>query len=65
MRTADVKSENLRYMSMNRLFQLADERKSVWWTSRKRLWSAAFFQNWNARQLKRWLDQGWLLEVIE
>ena len=62
-KSSQVKPENLCFISMETLFRLADEKQSVWWTSRKMLWSAAFFQNWNARQLKRWLENGWIMGV--
>ncbi len=59
-----VKPENLiPIKSMDRLFELADMKKSIWWTGRKILWSAAFFQNWNARQLNHWIKHHYIMEV--
>ena len=63
-KSSQVKPEQLiKICSMERFFQLADMKKSVWWSHRKMLWSAAFFQNWGARQLNRWIIEGWIMEV--
>ena len=63
-KSSQVKPEQLiKIFSMERLFQLADTKQSVWWTHRKRLFPAAFFQNWNARQLRNWIDNRWIMEV--
>ena len=62
-KSSQVKPEQLCLISMETLFQLADEKQSVWWANRKMLWSAAFFQNWNARQLRNYLRNGWIMGV--
>ena len=47
-----------------RIFELADLRKSVWWVSQRKQIPAAFVQNWNARQLDRWVKGQYLMEII-
>ena len=63
-KSSQVKPEQLiKICSMERLFQLADMKKSVWWTPIKQLRPAAFFQNWNARNLRNNLVYGNIMEV--
>ena len=63
-KSSQVKPEQLiKICSMDRLFQLADMKKSVWWTPIKQLRPAAFFQNWNARNLRNNLVYGNIMEV--
>ena len=62
-KSSQVKPEQLIKISMDRLFQLADEKKSVYCVHRKRLWPAAFIQNWNARQVRNWTREGYIMEV--
>ena len=63
-KSSQVKPEQLiKICSMERLFQLADMKRSVWWTPIKQLRPAAFFQNWNARQLRNWIREGYIMEV--
>ena len=55
--------------SMDRLFLLADKKLSVWWihdgTHSGRLWPAAFFQNWNARHLRNYINNRYIMEVTK
>ena len=51
-------------LTMERLFQLADENKSVYWVHLGKKRPAAFMQNWNARQLHRMIKDGGLVEVV-
>ena len=65
-KSSQVKPEQLiKIYSMERLFQLADMKKSVWWgiNNDGRLWPAAFFQNWNARCLRNTIENGYIMEV--
>ena len=66
-KSSQVKPEQLiKICSMERLFQLADMKKSVWWgINNGRLWPAAFFQNWNARCLRYSIENGHIKEVFK
>ena len=65
-KSSQVKPEQLiKICSMERLFQLADMKRSVWWTPIKQLRPAAFFQNWNARNLRNSIANGYIKEVIK
>ena len=62
-KSSQVKPENLCFIGIETLLELADDRQSVWFTPLKQLRPAAFFQNWNARNLRNNLVYGNIMEV--
>jgi hypothetical protein len=62
-KSSQVKPENLCFIGIETLLELADDRQSVWFTPLKQLRPAAFFQNWNARYLLNSLRNGTIMGV--
>ena len=52
-------------LTIERLIELADKKKSVYWVSHNKRWPAAFFQNWQARVLYNSIRFNHIMEVIE
>jgi len=50
-----------RIESLDEFWQIINSDKSIF--ARHRMYPTAFFQSWNIRLIKRWLDAGWFFQA--